>query len=148
MSRDAVLHERICQAERDGRVEIGVELRPLNQPGSPVYSQWENATPTFVLAGAVVVVWAFAGWIWAASAAASGVILMLTVVNMAVMTRVRRRAMALALSDESGWAALWRQGVLSLRLPGRRDSECSGPDGDWRAFTIRHLPVRRKAAAE
>lgn len=147
MNRDAKLHERIRDAERDRAVEIGVELRPLNQPDSPVYSMWENALPAFVLAAFVILVWFFAGWVWALAAAASGVILLVTVVNMLVMTRLRRRALALALADEAGWSSLWEMGVLSLRLPGQKNSECSGADGDWRGFAIRHLGGRRRAQA-
>src|SRR3546814_8101114 len=126
MNRDSLLHEGICRAEQECGIDIGVELRPLNRPGSPVYSMWENATPAFVLAGGVIAVWVFAGWIWALSALASGVILMLSVVNMLVMTRVRRRTLRLALADAAGWNALWDEGVLSLRMRNRTETECSG----------------------
>lgn len=144
MRRDAALHERIRVAERDRAVDIGVDLKPLNRQGSPVYVMWENATPTFGLALLVVIVWLIGGWIWAMAALASGVILLLTVVNMFVMTRVRQRALALALGDVAGWTSLWDQGVLSLRLPGQKTGECRSPHDDWRGFAIRNLPPVRR----
>ena len=148
MRRDEALHERIRVAEAERRVDVGVDLRPLNRPGSPVYVMWKNAAPTFGLAAIVVVVWLAADWIWAMAALASGVILLLTVVNMMVMTRVRRRALALALNDVAGWSSLWDQGVLSLRLPAEKGSECLSPHGDWRGFAIRNLPARRRVEVE
>ncbi len=146
MPTDTQLHDRIREAEAARRVEIGVELRRLNRPDSPVFGRWDNAVPAFVLIAAVVAAFVFGGWLVALATAASGLVLMLTTVNLAVMSLLRWRALDMALSGPEGWERLWAIGGLTLRLPRRPDTECKGPDGDWRAFVRRHLTTEAEAA--
>lgn len=136
---DEELYELIWDAEREGLLEIGIDLRRLNRPGSPAFSMWDNAIPGMLFVVAVVATLVFAGWIWALAVAASGLILLLTSVNFLVMMRLRRRAWTLARANLRHWRELWRMGGLSLRLIGRPEIEAHSPDADWRHFARRHL---------
>lgn len=147
MPTDAQLHDRILRADAARRVDVGVELRRLNRPDSPVFARWDNALPGFVALAAVLLAAILGGWLWALGIAASMLILLLTTVNFVVMTRLRRRAMAMARSGPEGWQRLWDLGGLTLRLPDRPETECAGPEGDWRAFAQRRLSKAPQAEA-
>jgi len=137
---DQALFERIWYAERDGRIDLGFDLKLLNRPGSPVYRMSDNVLPWVAFVCLVVVGWRLAGWIGALAAAAATVVLIATTVNFAVMGRLRARARAHALSGRIGFAELWRLGALSLRLKGDPASEMQSPAQDWRDFARRRLP--------
>ena len=137
---DQALFERIWYAERDGRIDLGFDLKLLNRPGSPVYKMSDNVLPWVAFICLVIVGWRLAGWIGALAAAAATVVLIATTVNFAVMNRLRVRARAHALSGRIGFAELWRHGALSLRIKGDPASEMQGPDQDWRDFARRRLP--------
>lgn len=137
------LYELVWDAERDGLVEIGIDLRNLNRAGSPVFSVWDNGIPGIVFVTAVLVTLVFAGWIWALAMAASGLILLLTSVNFLVMMRLRRRAWTKARSNLRNWQEIWRHGGLSLRLTQRPDVEAHSPDADWRDFARLYLTGSR-----
>lgn len=139
MASRQVLFDRLVAAEASRMVEVGVELRRLNRPDSPVFSRADNATPLFASVGAALAALYFGGWVWAMAIAGSAAILMLTGVNYVVMRRLRRRALAYALAGPEGWQRLWDMGGLSLRLPGRNDTQAVSPDEDWGRFAARHL---------
>lgn len=145
MATDQQLHARIRRAEPAREIEIGVDLRRLNRPDSPVFARWDNALPGFALVAAVLLAFVLGGWVWALAIAASGLILLATVVNLLVMTRLRTRALRMALADAEGWQRLWDLGGLTLRLPGRPESECAAPE-DWRTLA-RRLSRRPQAEA-
>jgi len=140
---DEELYEQIWDAERQGLLEIGIDLRRLNRPGSPAFSMWDNAIPGMLFVVAVLASLVFAGWVWALAVAASGLILLLTSVNFLVMMRLRRRAWTLARASLHHWRELWRMGGLSLRLIGRPEIEAHAPKGDWREFARRYLAEGR-----
>jgi len=134
------LYARVWYGERDKIVEIGVNLRDLNKPGSPVYRMLDNGCPMFVIAVAVIASWIWGNWMLALAMTASGVILLLTSINILVMLRLRNRALAFALSGPDGWEELWGRGGLTLRLTGDEASQIESPAGDWQAFARRRLP--------
>lgn len=136
---DEALYDLIWDAEREGLLEIGIDLRKLNRPGSPAFSMWDNAIPGMLFVVVVLATLIFAGWVWALALAASGLILLLTTVNFLVMMRLRRRAWTLARVDLRHWRELWRMGGLSLRLPAWPEIEAQAPEADWREFARRHL---------
>ena len=53
MASRAALHERIVAAEGAQAVEVGIDLRRLNEPDSPVFNRAENSAPFFVAMGSV-----------------------------------------------------------------------------------------------
>ena len=145
MADEQELFERIWYGERDGLVDLGLDLKLLNKPGSPVYRLSDNMLPWLAFVCLVVVGWRLGGWVGAAAAGASMLILFATTINFAVNRRLRQRAMNYALSGKVGFDDLWRRGVVSLRIAGEATSEIKGPAQDWRDFAQRRLP-RTKAA--
>ncbi len=139
MASRAALHLRIVAAEETRAVEIGVELRRLNKPDSPVFSRAENAAPFFVTVAAVAAGFWLGGWLWALAIGASALILVATGVHYLIMLRLRRRALAYALADAERWQRLWDLGALTLRLPRRDETRIDSPAGDWTGFAARHL---------
>lgn len=139
------LFERVWYGERDGRIDIGVDLKRLNTPKSPVFSHVDHLLPWAALICLAVAGWRLGGWIGAAAAASSMLVLILTTINWAVMGRLRKRTLAYAMSGRHGFEELWAFGGLSLRIKGDAASEVVGPDGDWRGFARSRLP---KTAAE
>ena len=142
MASRAVLHERIVAAEGARAVEVGIDLRRLNEPGSPVFNRAENSAPFFVAMGAVFAALYFGGWVWALAVAGTALILMATGLQYLLMLRLRRRALAYALSNPDHWQRLWDLGGLTLRMPNRDDTLMDSPDGDWTNFAARHLGRR------
>ena len=74
--------------------------------------------------------------------AGTALILMATGLQYLLMLRLRRRALAYALSDPERWQRLWDLGGLTLRLPSRDDTLIDSPEGDWTGFAARHLGRR------
>ncbi len=139
MASRAALHERIAAAESARAVEVGIDLRRLNEPDSPVFNRAENTGPFFVAMAAVFAALWFGGWVWALAVGASALILMATGLQYLLMIRLRRRALAYALADPDRWQRLWDIGGLTLRLPQREETLVESPDGDWARFAARYL---------
>jgi hypothetical protein len=130
-----------------GAMRLGVHIRKMNSPGSPVYRYGENLWPAasilvgsfaltvlthFYVGGAVLAV-GCAWWI------------------MKVQPRIRDgvfdRTSAWVLQSEQHFDALWAKGVLSLyvELPDGRKLAATRRD-DWRAF-VRQVTRERAATA-
>ncbi|SDD63582.1 hypothetical protein [Belnapia rosea] len=123
-----------------GQVKLGVHIRRMNSPGSPVYRAMENVAPAAIILilsfgstmlvhfylGAVVL--AIGCWWWL----------------MRHLPRVKDgvfdRTAAFVLAEERNFDFWWSQGVLSLyaRLPGGEERAATMRQ-DWRAW-IRALP--------
>ena len=140
MADEQDLFERIWYADQNGRIDIGFNLKRLNKPDSPVFSHSDNLLPWAAFACLTYGGWRLGGWIGAVATAASMVVLIATTVNWAVMSRLRKRALAHALSGQQGFDELWAMGALSVRLKNDPSSEVEGPGDDWRAFARRRLP--------
>ena len=143
MADEQDLFERIWYGERDGRLDLGVDLKILNKPGSPVFSRSDTLLPWLAMICLTIVGWRLGGWVGALAAAGAMIVLIATTINFAVMRRLRLRALDYALSGLSGFDRLWAMGALSLRLRGEPESEIRGPDDDWRGFAQARLPKTR-----
>jgi len=137
---DQVLYERIWLALRDEKISLGTDLKRLNHPSSPVFKRSDNLLPWIAVIMLAIAGYRIAGWIGLVAVAASMAILMMTTISIAVLSRVRKRAVEIALSGKDGFETLWQYGGLTVMLPGNRESEVQSPDGDWRAFARKHLP--------
>ncbi len=117
------------------QVKLGVHIRKMNSPGSPVYHAWENVWPA-----ATVLVTSFAGtalvhWYVGAAILVVGCAWWLGKVHPRIKAGVFERSAAFALASEEHFDGLWAKGVISLyaKLPDGREFAATRRD-DWRAF--------------
>lgn len=117
------------------RLKLGVHIRKMNSPGSPVYRTGENVWPA-----ALILVSSFAGtalihWYVGAAILGVGCWWWLTKVQPKVKDGVFDRTSAFALQSDDHFDALWAKGVLSLfaQLPDGRQLAATRRD-DWRSF--------------
>jgi hypothetical protein len=121
--------------EREGRLELHIDPRPLGHIDSPVASEadgniWIYAT--LAVAGALLL---WRGLIASLVASALGVAIYFTVGRTYVHRRIERRVRDKALVNLDSWRKLWRFRGLTLVAKGRPDlGACASPDGNWMAF--------------
>ena len=132
--------ERLRGLLASGRVKLGVHIRQMNSPGSPVYRGTENLMPA---AGVLVVSFAATALVHyylGALVLAVGCWWWLTRIMPRVKDGVFERTSALVLSDEASFDFWWARGVLSLyaQLPGGEERAAARRD-DWRAW-VRAIP--------
>nr|WP_245214851.1 hypothetical protein [Pararoseomonas indoligenes] len=124
------------------QVKLGINIRQMNAPGSPVYRTGENILIPAVLLGASLLatmyVHTWLGFAILAIGAAWWILKVLPKVRDGVFDR----SAAFALSSEAAFDALWAKGVLSLyaRMPDGTE-RAAAKRQDWRAF-VRALPER------
>jgi hypothetical protein len=118
-----------------GRVKLGVNIRRMNSPGSPVYHAGENIWPA-----ALILTASFAGTVLLHYAAGFALLLAgcawwLLRVHPRIKDGVFDRTAALALSGETAFDALWAKGILTLHahLPDGGEASAGRRD-DWRGF--------------
>jgi hypothetical protein len=138
-AEDIELFKRVWYANRDGRIDIGIDLRHFNKAGSPTFEARDNALPIVATACCTATAWMLGGWIWGLAIFGSGIIFSMTTLNIWLMQRLRKRTIDLALSSAAGWEEMWRYGGVSLRRAGQ-ELETIGPAQDWRTFA-RTLPM-------
>ena len=132
--------ERLRALLASGRVKLGVHIRKMNSPGSPVYRGLENVLPAAAILvasfGATRLVHFYLG----AAVLAVGCWWWLTRWLPKVKDGVFDRTSALVLSGEPAFDFWWSRGVLSLyaKLPDGEERAAARRD-DWRAW-VRALP--------
>lgn len=139
-SEAQALYERIWLANQDSKVDIGAQLKVLNHPRSPVFKRSDNLLPWVAFICLSIVGYRIAGWVGFFAVSTSMAVLMMTTISFAVMSRLRKRTIAYALSGRQGFEELWAGGGLTIRMVGDPSSEVRAPDGDWLAFSRKHLP--------
>jgi len=143
MATRSEMYEWVRAGHRERAVEIGLDLKRLNRPGSPLFSAVDNAVPVVLLIGATLFAGLYGGIAWALCASVLGGVLLALGANAYVLSRLRARAIQMAFGGPDSWQVLWDAGVLSLRLPGRPETEVESPKVDWRKFAFRHLRRER-----
>ena len=121
-------------------VKLGVNIRQMNSPGSPVFRTAENIwLPLAILTASLAATrW---GHVYAGMAILiAGAAWWLIKVHPRVKDGVFDRSAAFALSSENAFDVLWARGVLSLyaRMPDGTE-RAAAKRQDWRAF-VRELP--------
>jgi hypothetical protein len=119
------------------RVKLGVHIRKMNSPGSPVYHAGENVWPAAIVLVGSFAATALVHFYLGAAVLAVGCWWWLGKVQPRVRDGVYDRTAAWALADERNFDALWAKGVLSLyaKLPDGRELAATRRD-DWRRFTL------------
>jgi hypothetical protein len=122
-----------------GRITLGVHIRKMNSPGSPVYRYAENILVPVAILVACLLAARVANVHVGAAVLAGGMVLWLWKWQPRVKDGVYQRSVVLALSEERIFDALWAKGALTLTA--------EQPDGgrhmatrrdDWRAFVRGH----------
>lgn len=132
-------YETLKQLLSGGGMKLGIAIRPMNSPGSPVYRMAENVwPPSLVLGASLLATWAVHYYLGFAVLAV-GCWVWLAKLQPKISNGVYDRTAALVLNDITAFDGLWKKGVLSLIV--------TQPDGsqqvatrrdDWRAF-VRHF---------
>ena len=132
--------ERLRDLLDADKVKLGVHIRKMNTPGTPVYRAVENVVPA-----AAILVTSFAGtvlvhWYLGAAILAVGCWWWLTKYMPKVKDGVFDRTAAMVLSDQAHFDFWWARGVLSLyaKLPDGEERAAIRRN-DWRDW-VRDLP--------
>jgi hypothetical protein len=123
-----------------GEVQLGVHIRKMNSPGSPVYHQMENVLPlSALLVASLLGIWLVHFYVGAAILAVGTIVWMMQI-QPRIKEGVFRRSAALALENERNFDALWAKEALTLyaRLPDGTE-RAAARKHDWRAF-VRGMP--------
>lgn len=130
-----------------GQVKLGVHIRSMNSPGSPVYRSWENVWPAGLVLLLSVAALKWGGVLleplgitqpgsWAGMAVlAVGCWWWLARIMPRVKDGVFERSAAFALQSPAHFDAMWAKGVLSLyaKMPDGTERAAAKRD-DWRVF--------------
>ncbi len=117
------------------QVKLGIHIRKMNSPGSPVYRAWENIWPAGLILtssfGATALVHFYLG----AAVLGVGCYWWLDKVLPRIKEGVFRRTAELVLNNENQFNLYWARGVLSLyaKLPDGTERVATRRD-DWRAY--------------
>lgn len=122
------------------KVKLGVHIRKMNSPGTPVYRTTENALPAAVILicsfGSTVLV----HWYLGAAVLAAGCWWWLVKLMPKVKDGVFDRTAALVLSNQAQMDYWWSRGVLSLYAKTAAGEERAAiRRNDWRQW-VRDLP--------
>ncbi|EHL96888.1 hypothetical protein HMPREF9946_04537 [Acetobacteraceae bacterium AT-5844] len=123
-----------------GEVQLGVHIRKMNSPGSPVYHQMENVLPlSALLAASLLSIWLIHFYVGAAILLL-GTIYWMMKIQPRIKEGVFQRTAALALESERNFDALWAKDALTLyaKLPDGTE-RAAARKHDWRAF-VRDMP--------
>jgi hypothetical protein len=123
------------------KVKLGVHIRKMNSPGTPVYRMAENVVPAAAILVSSFGTTALVHWYLGAAVLAAGCWWWLTKQLPRVKDGVFDRTAALVLSDPAQFDFWWSRGVLSLyaRLPGGEERTAIRRN-DWREW-VRALPA-------
>ncbi|MDB5414914.1 MAG: hypothetical protein JWR10_3249 [Rubritepida sp.] len=124
--------QQLMDAER---VKLGIHIRKMNSPGSPVYHSWENVGPAALILAVSFAATAFIHFYLGAAILAVGCWYWITKVLPPIREGVFMRSAALALLNDANFDMMWSRGILSLyaKLPDGTERAATRRD-DWRAY--------------
>jgi hypothetical protein len=117
------------------RVKLGVHIRKMNSPGSPVYRYGENIWPAALILTSSFLATAWLHFYVGAAVLAVGCTWWLAKVLPRIKSDVFDRSAAWVLSEPAKFDLMWARGILSLyaKLPDGSERVATRRD-DWRAF--------------
>ncbi len=117
------------------RLKLGVHIRKMNSPGSPVYRAGENIWPAATILVSSFAATALIHFYVGAAILAVGCWWWLAKVLPRIRDGVFDRSCGWALQSDEHFDALWAKGILSLyaELPDGRKFAATRRD-DWRSF--------------
>ncbi|WP_431282260.1 hypothetical protein ACQW02_23095 [Humitalea sp. 24SJ18S-53] len=123
------------------RLKLGVHIRKMNSPGSPVYRYGENVWPAAAILAASFAATTLVHFYVGGLVLAAGCWWWIAKVQPKIKDGVFERASGWVLQSESHFDMMWSKGVLSLyaELPDGTKRAATRKD-DWRAF-IRTMPL-------
>lgn len=132
--------ERLRLLLDQDRVKLGVHIRRMNSPGSPVYIYAENVIPAAAILGGSFLGTMLVHWYLGATILIAGCAWWLLRVLPKVKDAVFDRTAALVLSSEAAFDLWWAKGTLSLyaKLPDGTERAAMRRD-DWREW-VRAIP--------
>ncbi len=132
--------ERLRALLASDRAKLGVHIRKMNSPGSPVYRSRENVLPSATILVTSFTATVLVHWYLGAAVLMAGSWWWLAKHLPRMKDAVFDRTSALVLSEERHFDLWWSRGVLSLyaKLPDGTELAASRRD-DWRAW-VRAFP--------
>ena len=117
------------------RVKLGIHIRRMNSPGSPVYRYAENILPAGLILTSSFLATAFIHFYVGAVVLAAGCWWWLAKVQPKVKEGVFMRTAAYVLQSDTHFDVMWARGMLSLyaKLPDGTERVATRKDG-WRVY--------------
>jgi len=116
-------------------VRLGINIRKMNSPGSPVYRTSENVVPAAAILVSSFAATAFIHFYAGAAILAVGCTWWLWKILPQIREAVFLRTSAYVLESDRNFDLMWARGMLSLyaKLPDGAERAATSRD-DWRAF--------------
>lgn len=123
------------------RAKLGVNIRKMNSPGSPVYRMAENVWPAATILVGSFLCTALIHFYVGAAVLAVGCWWWLAKVHPRIKDGVFDRTAAMALASERQMDIMWGTGALTLyaKLPDGSELAAT-PRDNWRDFVRRMMP--------
>jgi hypothetical protein len=127
--------ERLRDLLDEERVKLGVHIRRMNSPGSPVYRYGENIWPAALILVSSFLGTALIHFYVGAAILGVGCYWWITKVQPRIKNDVFDRSAAWVLQEAPRFDLMWSRGVLSLyaKLPDGTERVATRRD-DWRGF--------------
>lgn len=131
--------EALRVADRANRLQVGVDVKLLNRPSSPVYSEIDVfAVPIVLWTTGITLLLSWGMLPWVIDMA---FVLVWQVAGQPrlIAWRLRERVRRLMLVGPENFRVLWKLGGITLALKDQPDRICAAPAGDIRLFAADNL---------
>jgi hypothetical protein len=140
-NRDQQLFEALKKAYDDGDIHVATNFSILNQPGSPVYSAFDNIMPLLIMVIASLGIMLLFKLIVGIFVMIGAVLVHLFAVRPFVAHHMHNRLVEILFASPDHWKAMWKYGGFTIGVHDKDNALCVAPSGDWRVFADKHLKV-------
>ncbi len=145
-SRDQQLFDALKKAYDDGDIHVATNFSILNQPGSPVYSAFDNIMPLLIMVIASLGIMLLFKLIVGIFVMIGAVLVHLFAVRPFVAHHMHNRLVDILFASPDHWKAMWKYGGFTIGVHDKENALCVAPTGDWRVFADRHLRTNPPAS--